>query len=627
MVLFAWHLKDHIGLADALPSVIDVLLPGFLADEHLLGKNFLTIPSRVHLRSCQVKLDMAVMLARRTDFGRTAVRYGWADSSTTAKSDWLVLKTQSVPDAEISNMFSAASELVDCTDDEKRGGVLGRLLRDGIRVTSNVPQALALGMTSLEYKVCAVAFSYFMEVGTLLRLVAFLSTFISFTSDMGTELGTASFWYSDIRSLLPAWLVRPHMQPDVSMADDADDMGVFNALLCQFLPRAIIIPGALHILSNLSRDIAHKLTYWPEFLRNLHHFETLLCDRDRRELFVERCVGHQHQDASHFKVFSGSLYEKRWGAVCSFIKKLLPLLPVLKRCWSKEAFTSEYTERDKDKGKDFDPAVFTAVLASPLFAAYLNAMLILFCIPDDLAGWCEGCPCHEHLFEHLSLWRVKQHLEKTIGGPCPVKGQRAPECAAGHLHTVFEEMSKECHKLLLEIFAELGLSDDDRATVMRDFDAGLAHLQLGLQVKMDCWSRLPWKLCGLAHWDQDIARRIALESINQFDEFAGEDPTYVHHHATILFLKRGGALRIHVEAFADGQDMQADLKLEVAKLRFIPIVERTIEAPHAIIKRRSGNQFRTGTQVSLTLRIPDVKDELRRDPRFLSTLVDIFSGL
>ena len=108
---------------------------------------------------------------------------------------------------------------------------------------------------------------------------------------------------------------------------------------------------------------------------------------------------------------------------------------------------------------------------------------------------------------------------------------------------------------------------------------------------MNFWARLPWKLCGMAHWDLDIARRIAEESILKFDELAGEDPTHFHHYVAIQFLQIGGALRAHVEAFADGQDMHADLTLEVAKLRFIPIVERIIESPHALTKRRSRNEF------------------------------------
>ena len=436
LVLFAWNFRDNVGIADALPSVIDVLLPGFLSDEHIRTKNFLTLPSASVVRSCQLKLDIAVMLSRRTGYGQKAARYGWADSSTTAKFDWLVAKTQAVSEAEISNLFSASKEMVDCTDNE-RLGVLGSFLHNGVRVFSNVPQALAMGMTSLEYKVAALVWAYFIEDGTFLGLLVLFVDVRCFTSDMGTELGTASVWCSDIRSLLPAWLVTPHMRPDVSMAEDADDMVNWDSTLSQFLPRAIIIPGALHILSNLSKDIAHKLLHWALFLRDLHHFVELLCVRDRREMFVEKCVGHHHAHAQHFKHFSGSLYEKRWGAVCLFLKKLLPLLPMLKSHWSQEAFTREYKERDKDNTSDFDPAVLTTALASPLFVTYLHAMLILFALPEDIAGWCEGCPCHEHLLRDLSAWKATMYMEKTIpGGHCPVKGQRAPECAAGRLSTL-----------------------------------------------------------------------------------------------------------------------------------------------------------------------------------------------
>ena len=290
-VLFAWHLRDNVGIHDALPCVIDVILPGLLSYEHLNAVSFPHVASRSTVRSGQLRLDIAWMLSRRASNAVPAIRYGWADSSGTAKSDWLMSKTQPIPEAQVRNLFSASKEVIGC-EDETKHGVFGKLL-DAVRVCSNVPQALGMGYTKIEYKVAALAFAYFLEIGTMLALMIYLQSFVSFTSDMGTEMGTASFWYSDVRSLLPSWLQKPRMSSDIA-GDEDDDMGGWDSSLRQFLPRAIIIPGALHIVSNLSTDIANKLEHWKTFLQQLLQFQELLSNRDRRDVFVNKCVGHNH---------------------------------------------------------------------------------------------------------------------------------------------------------------------------------------------------------------------------------------------------------------------------------------------------------------------------------------------
>ncbi len=72
-----------------------------------------------------------------------------------------------------------------------------------------------------------------------------------------------------------------------------------------------IIPGCLHICSNLCKDIAKKLLHWDSFLKQLKDLEALLTEGDRRERFVNRCIGHGNPDANLFEKFSGSLYEVR----------------------------------------------------------------------------------------------------------------------------------------------------------------------------------------------------------------------------------------------------------------------------------------------------------------------------
>ena len=116
--------------------------------------------------------------------------------------------------------------------------------------------------------------------------------------------------------------------------------------------------------------------------------------------------------------------------------------------------------------------------------------------------------------------------------------------------------------------------------------------------------------------------------LTDFDGFVADDMSAVHHPKTLHLLAAGGPLplRAAVEAFAKGEPMSAELSFEVGKLALIPVVERSIEAKHALISRRVQKRHRSGRVLSLILRVPDVKESLRRDAGFAAKLVDCFSA-
>ena len=49
---------------------------------------------------------------------------------------------------------------------------------------------MALGLTALESKLSALLFSFYLEVGSMTGLKVLLDSFVSFTTDMGTEMGS-----------------------------------------------------------------------------------------------------------------------------------------------------------------------------------------------------------------------------------------------------------------------------------------------------------------------------------------------------------------------------------------------------------------------------------------------------
>ena len=642
MVLFGWHLRDNVGVKEALPSALQAMFPGFFAKTTTaLGAQVFS-QSKSLLRSAQLSLDIALMVLRRQRFEsqQSVERYGWADSSPVAQADWIVCKHQTVPTRSCIELFQAYCELrtleVDSEEltEKQRRVELTQALLDGIAVQVQPPQTMALGLTGIESKLSALAFSFFLEVGSLKGLQKCLETFVSFTTDMGTEFGAASFMIKDLRKLLPDWLAQPLLQMDI--ATDNDEYVAFDAPV-PFMPRALVIPGALHICSNLCKDVSKKLEQWQHFLNQLSSLEALLCNRDRRERFMVTCVPRDSEQRALFKSFSGSLYEKRWGAVISFLRKLMPLLGPLRLLWDEGKYVEGYQQResadDHDAGEGggvFSPAAITACLQSNFFCVYTTMIMSVLGIVEDLTAWFESCPCHEEGADPDNESRLSRAVRQELQACgtdrfCPMKGKRAPQLAAGCLDETFEEIAIVCRGLVVKALRSNRVSPEDERLLWQDFEAARKYVQLALQIKFDFWQKLPWQLAGLSHPDLDKAREVAKIVLEKTAGFNASDPNLVHHPLTLKLLSPDGSFRPMIQAFAEGQPMPAALHTETSKLGFIPVAERSIEAKHSLITRRVQKNWRTGRVVSLTLRIPDIKAELKADAIFLHDLVQAFA--
>eukprot|EP00959_Pyramimonas_sp_CCMP1952_P467607 9491901-Pyramimonas_sp.AAC.1 len=58
-----------------------------------------------------------------------------------------------------------------------------------------------------------------------------------------------------------------------------------------------------------------------------------------------------------------------------------------------------------------------------------------------------------------------------------------------------------------------------------------------LAQKTQFWNVLPWKLCGLAHWDTRVRQRAAAECIRLYD--AAPEGNVIHHKLSIKLLSPG----------------------------------------------------------------------------------------
>ena len=129
--------------------------------------------------------------------------------------------------------------------------------------------------------------------------------------------------------------------------------------------------------------------------------------------------------------------------------------------------------------------------------------------------------------------------------------------------------------LLAMCMAEL--QPREYTSFLNDMEKAKASITSITQVKLQHWNCLPWKLCGLAHYDGNVAKRIAAEVLSMTAAWPAAGK--LHHPLTELYCKPGSLLRSQLEQFAITGDitLYKELQAKVAELAFIPIVERAIE--------------------------------------------------
>ena len=206
-----------------------------------------------------------------------------------------------------------------------------------------------------------------------------------------------------------------------------------------------------------------------------------------------------------------------------------------------------------------------------------------------------------------------------------MRGKRAPELAAGCLDEVFQQALGVGKSFLMKCLRAAPISPEEERLLWQDFEAARGYVQLGLQVKFDFFTKLPWQLAGLSHHNVEKAREVANIILEKTQGLDASDPTLVHHPLTLKFLSPIETLRPMIQSFAAGQPMPALLHTEASKLALMPVVERSIEAKHSLISRRVQKNWRSGRVVSLTLRVPDIKAELKADARFFDELIAAFA--
>ena len=161
-----------------------------------------------------------------------------------------------------------------------------------------------------------------------------------------------------------------------------------------------------------------------------------------------------------------------------------------------------------------------------------------------------------------------------------------------------------------------GLQQEQQGIILSDLAQARAHLVFILQVKMAHWGRLPYLLFGLAHHSPMVAvvaAKAALEVAQSSGALLEEQPTWAQR---VLQPVSAGHLELH--CFAEGGSPLVELPVLLqlaAELRFVPTVERHVEALHSILHRNLAGRPSAGpVHVAFTSVLPRLRQAVRANP-------------
>jgi len=456
-----------IGLV-APPAIVGTLCRSFASNpvDHdnapIIYNNKVASATTIHRNSFSV--DLAMMRDRRINYSLDWVRYLWSDSSPQAEYDWLWSQIHEIHINVIVETFHAANRLqlmitlfVEQQQVAHNADTSGHIApsleplecwRSLLQTLKNIkehiyhPTAVASGQRGLPHKIAAELHQWHFDVPVAVSLNAHADTFECHTSDMGIEISMPDFEVDNVDDLLPPWLQREDLHADIG---DTPRNTATPRRGGHFMNNALTIYGLQHAANNINCDVHKSLTYWEEFWKQLKNFEALLGVGERRRRFIWTCIrGTTYDNQSHLlKKFSGSLYEKRWNCVLTFLKKLKSLLPIFRRCWDHEKFANN-TDGNGAAFKDdaegdaehtlgmLDLVALSATIHDNFFNRFVDFAFSVESVPTEaISSWGEGCHCHEPLFRSglhspdgraMSEYKRRQLLKTHFGAgyrTCP----------------------------------------------------------------------------------------------------------------------------------------------------------------------------------------------------------------
>jgi hypothetical protein len=602
VVLFAGGVKDASSINELVAQALRILFsPGF-AEVMMKSLSQCPLPSGSTVSRARLWLDCAFILYRRmesVDFGLMLnAIYLKLDASPQAGRDWLMIKCREVKVSVLNILLGIVFDLISeplannaSVMDIRAWSAKCAQVAQAFSSHTFVPVALGMRRASLRHKLAAMLWCVYIESVGLREIIGFLTSVIAITTDQGTEAGLA-----DVPSIPLAQLL-PQMKGEFDIEDDDGEIPIVN---CNSDPSqqfcfefALTLPGILHIMHNLTSRILSNLTLWDWFLPLLKAVTKFLSRSYCIERFKAILIPEKLHDTFAWMLDRSfdKVLEWRWGTVFKVLTDIKLVEKVMRRFWDKNRFLHGADEKDLvgkdvDEDRKLDFGIFDTAVGSKVFWMYCTMLLQLQDLVAKFSSWCEGCPCHMNYITKKKSHDCHFHhaeIKKAIKD-CPLGGCLGPNMVAGDFQTHCDAVANMSSTDIMLSCSIVNLSSADEASVTDDFSKGVSFILLELKLKLNFWNELPYIIFGLAHFNEDVARSIAVLALALW--VGSALPREAHHRLTIVFFAEG-ALRSELDAFIAGGTRNAlpILWLALAKLFFVSITERDIEAVHAMLKQ------------------------------------------
>lgn len=592
---------------------------------------------------CKVYMDCAfAFLFRDVMEDGCGPIYLWCDSSPQVGVDWLLSIFDRIQEDQLQQCHQKYQLLYRSTclirkalePSETHDGLDASLLAEtalertesvkflkaNIRRHRQMPIGLGSGATKLENKCQALALKFAHETHSFRTLRRVAEAVVSLTVDMGTESGVAEAHGGDVVSYLPPWVA--------SQASLQEDVGLeaIETPSDHLFPLSMISAGLDHISNNLLSDMDKHLQCWSEWLPKFKAVAHLLSHRHLLNRLVGRCIlNTPHQALARvFQTCVEPVAKWRWGTIVKTLPNILKVQRALGIVWDERKFVNRGEDVQSPGDDPFDCSLVTKTVQDPSWWATGHMLLQLHSIGNLASAWGSKCPCHEWVTEKSEAEALTEHVvmsgeldrmldvlqvDKSLDGArldCPLKGKRGPELAAGKLMPFINAEVEHCMGEVLVACATVSPAESER--IVSDYTLGTNHIKMYLGIKVGYWESLPWLFAALALPEPEVEHKtIAEKALQQFSQFPAEP---IHHHClTWRIMSPKSTLRAQVEALAQGRELSSMLELscEVARLAFIPVVERIVEGAHSLVHRHAGYRKVSGAYVSCSQRFPEME--------------------
>ena len=388
-------------------------------------------------------------------------------------------------------------------------------------------------------------------------------------------------------------------------------------------PGAMYVAGHMHLMYNALEEACKSLTISETFFNCLSIMCSFLGDKILRGKFQQLCLAGKGC-ASKFDHFPRIHCDWRW----EFMK---PACDGVLQHWNDiVAHFNAQKLLESETGKlsrQVIGEVEAVIRQSWLFPALACMFSVFAAIIDKYASRLEGCHCHSAIWTQKRKWtaRARQVAETTGFTHCVWKTRQAAWWVAvgfqQMLHDIQNWSSCELDAMIDK------LRDDRKPKVLKWTQEMAARLTEILRQKMGFWFHIPWKAVGIfwgfldPEWPAACWRLILKECIQEYDAaIASGRKLALHRVARKLFDSETPCGRQLRELLQDESKGLADFPFAywaILSYALIPIIERSVEAMHAILKR-IGRTMSNVNPPTLSSRLRESANlkRLKSDPAF-----------